>query len=298
VTISMLQTFAAAEAQAGPHISIAPTTLFTVFGIPITNSQFTGFIGSLLILALFAYTIRAIKRSRSGIPTGRLAGFVMWMFEILYDTIVDVIGDRKIARKVLPLAITIVFFFTINNWLGIFPFVGAVTYNGHELFRGAAADLNTTLAIAVISIVTAQAWAIKRRGLFGNMHRYIGNPFKNPLHAFEGFLELIAEFSRTAALALRVFGNVFGGEVLLAVIAYLTSYAAVIALPAFYVLELFVGAVQAYVFFMLTIAFISLGLPDAGSGGHGSHDGPDHDIPGDPVVGTGSPGAGKKAPAH
>lgn len=278
----VLQTFAAE----GPHISIAPTTLFTVFGVPITNSQLTGFIGTLLILALFAYTIRAVKRGSKS----RLAGFVMWMFEILYDTIVDVIGDRKIAQKVLPLAVTIVFFFTVNNWLGIFPFVGAVTYNGHELFRGAAADLNTTLAIAVISIVTAQAWAIKRRGLFGNMHRYISNPFKDPLHAFEGFLELIAEFSRTAALALRVFGNVFGGEVLLAVIAFLTSYAAVVALPAFYVLELFVGAVQAYVFFMLTIAFISLGLPDAAS-----HGGPDHDVPGDPVVGSGK---SKKASAH
>lgn len=273
-----LQTFAATEsAQAGPHISIAPTTLFEVFGLPITNSQLTGFIGSLLILALFVYTIRAVRTGSKS----RLAGFVMWMFEILYDTITNVIGDRVIARKVLPLAITIVFFFTINNWLGIFPFVGAVTYQGHELFRGAAADLNTTLAIAVISIFTAQAWAIKRRGLFGNMHRYIANPFKDPLHAFEGFLELIAEFSRTAALALRVFGNVFGGEVLLAVIAFLTSYAAVVALPVFYVLELFVGAVQAYVFFMLTIAFISLGLPEPGDHGH--------DVPGDPVVGSAPP---------
>ena len=71
----------------------------------------------------------------------------------------------------------------------------------------------------------------------------------------------MAEFSRTAALALRIFGNVFGGEVLLSVIAFLTAFAAPLALPIFYGLELFVGAVQAYVFFMLTIAFISLALP-------------------------------------
>ncbi|MDB5181671.1 MAG: atpB [Candidatus Saccharibacteria bacterium] len=272
---TVLTTFAAE----GPHISIAPQTLFHLFGLPITNSQLTGFIGSMLLLALFAHTIRSIRNGSKS----RLAGFVMWMFEILYDTIIDVIGDRTIAKRVLPLAITIVFFFTINNWLGILPGVGSITYHGHELFRGAAADLNTTLAIAVISIVTAQAWAIKRRGLFGNMHRYISNPFKDPLHAFEGFLELIAEFSRTAALALRVFGNVFGGEVLLAVIAFLTSYAAVVALPVFYVLELFVGAVQAYVFFMLTIAFISLGLPQD----------KEHDVPGDPVVGTPKPEAAR-----
>ena len=282
MTQTLFTTFAAvaeptsvAVESTGPHISIAPQTLFHLFGLPITNSQLTGFIGTLIIFALFAHTIRSIKKGSKS----RLAGFVMWMFEILYDTVTNVIGDRTVARKVLPLAITIVFFFTINNWLGIFPGVGSITFNGNELFRGAAADLNTTLAIAVISIVTAQLWAIKRRGLLGNMHRYIANPLKNPLHAFEGFLELIAEVSRTAALALRVFGNVFGGEVLLAVIAYLTSYAAVVALPVFYILELFVGAVQAYVFFMLTIAFISLGLPEPGE----RHD---STVPGDPVVGT------------
>jgi len=256
-----------------PHISIAPEAVFHIFGLPVTNSQITGLIGSLIVIALLLFAVRS---TRDG-SKNRLVGFVMWMFEILYDTIYSVVGDRAVARKVLPLAITIVFFFTINNWIGILPVVGAVTWHGTELFRGAAADLNTTLAIAVISIFTAQAWAIKRRGLFGNLHRYLANPFKDPLHAFEGFLELIAEFSRTAALALRVFGNVFGGEVLLAVIAFLTSYAAVVALPVFYVLELFVGAVQAYVFFMLTIAFISLGLP--GDSEHGGS------VPDDPVVG-------------
>lgn len=259
-------------AAESPHISIASEPVFHIFGIAITNSQILGFIGSMLMLGLLFFTVRAVRTGSKN----RLAAFVMWMFELLYNTVYSVVGDRAVARKVLPLAITIVFFFTLNNWLGILPIVGTVTYHGTEVFRGAAADLNVTLALALISIITAQAWAIKRRGLWGNAHRYIANPFKDPLHAFEGFLELIAEFSRTAALALRIFGNVFGGEVLLAVIGFLTSYAAVVALPVFYTLELFVGAVQAYVFFMLTIAFISLGLPQDDA----------HDIPGDPVVGT------------
>jgi F-type H+-transporting ATPase subunit a len=176
---------------------------------------------------------------------------------------VEVIGDKKTAKKILPLAVTLMLFFLVNNWLGLLPVVGSVTYHGHPLLRGQAADMNTTFALAIISMATAQVWAIKRRGFFGNLHRYFASPLKDPLHTFEGILEFIAEFSRTAALGLRIFGNVFGGEVLLSVIAYLTSYAAPIALPMFYVLELFVGAVQAYVFFMLTIAFISLGLPSS-----------------------------------
>lgn len=242
-----------------PEISISPQTLFNVGPLAITNSQVLGAIGVALLLGVMFFTVRAIKKgSRS-----RLMHLVMMLFENLYDTTVEVLGDKQVARKVIPLAVTLMLFFMVNNWLGILPGVGSITWHGHELFRGVAADLNTTLALAIISMTTVQIWAIKRRGFFGNIGRYIHNPIKDPMHAFEGFLELIAEFSRTAALAFRIFGNVFGGEVLLSVIAFLTSYAAPLALPVFYCLELFVGAVQAYVFFMLTIAFISLGLPSA-----------------------------------
>lgn len=246
---------------AGPHISIAPEALFHIGPFTVTNAQLLGLIGSLLLVWILVGTMRAVRRgSRSRFMYG-----VMWLFESLYDTTVEVIGDKRVAHKVLPLAVTLMFFFLINNWLGILPFVGSITFNDIPLFRGAAADLNTTFALAIISMVTAQAWAIKRMGFFGNVRRYLVNPFKDPLHSFEGALEIVAEFSRTLALSLRIFGNVFGGEVLLAVIALLTSWAAPLALPLFYGLELFVGAVQAYVFFMLTVAFISLGLPQGDS---------------------------------
>jgi F-type H+-transporting ATPase subunit a len=255
-------------ASTSPHISIAPDVIFHLGPLVITNSQILGFIGALIVFGLLFSTARAIKKgSRS-----RFMHLVLWAFENLYDTAAEVIGDKNITRKVVPLAITIVFFFVINNWLGLLPFVGPVTWDGVPLFRGVAADLNTTVAVAIISILTAQLWAMKRHGFFGNLGRYFVNPFKDPLHAFEGILELVAEFTRTAALALRMFGNVFGGEVLLVVIAFLTGYAAAVALPIFYMLELFVGAVQGYVFFMLTIAFISLALPDPE--GHGAHEEP------------------------
>lgn len=251
-----MNTIFAAE---GPHISIAPDTLFHIGSIPITNSFLLGLVGTLLVLWMMLFTVSKVKKG----SRNRFAHAVLWLTENLYDTACDVIGDKRVARKVVPLAITLVFFFAINNWLGLLPIVGSITYDGAPLLRGAAADLNTTLGLAIISMVVAQAWAIKKRGFFKNLGRYFQSPFKDPVHAFEGLLEFIAEFSRTAALALRIFGNVFGGEVLLGVIAFLTSYAAPLALPVFYGLELFVGAIQAYVFFMLTIAFISLGLPSA-----------------------------------
>jgi F-type H+-transporting ATPase subunit a len=246
-------------AVAGPEVSIGPEKLFNVGPITVTNTLVLGLVGIVLLLIVAFAVVRGVKRgSRS-----RFVHAAMWMFESLYDTTIEVVGSRAVAMKVFPLAVTLFFFFLFNNWLELVPFLDAIKYNGHSLIRGAAADMNTTFALAIISMGTAQAWAIKKRGFIGNLKRYFVNPFKDPLHSFEGFLEIIAEFSRTLALSLRIFGNIFGGEVLLAVIAYLTSYAAPIALPLFYVLELFVGAVQAYVFYMLTIAFIGLGLPAA-----------------------------------
>ncbi len=258
---------------AAPHVSIGPDTLFHIGPLPITNSHILALIGAAIILTL---AFKLVKDIRTGSRSRFMHG-AMGLFENLYDTTVEVVGDKVVARKVLPYAITLFFFFLVNNWLGLLPFLNAVTWNGDPLLRGAAADMNTTFALAIISIVLAQVWAIKKRGFFGNAKRYIVNPLKDPLHAFEGFLEIIAEFSRTLALSLRMFGNVFGGEVLLAVIAFLAGSAAAVALPLFYVLELFVGAVQAYVFYMLTIAFISLGLPGNNEhgteqSGHGSHD--------------------------
>ncbi len=244
-------------ASASPEVSIGPEKLFQLGPLSITNTEVLGLIGMVLLLTCAFTLVHKLRRgSRSRFVHGAL-----WMFESLYDTTVEVVGNKEVALKIMPLAITLFFFFLFNNWLELVPFLNAVTYHGHSLIRGAAADMNTTFALAFISMGTAQVWAIKKRGFIGNLKRYFVSPFKDPLHSFEGFLEIIAEFSRTLALSLRIFGNVFGGEVLLAVIAYLTSFAAPVALPIFYVLELFVGAVQAYVFYMLTIAFISLGLP-------------------------------------
>lgn len=264
--ITPATSFAASTAD-GPHISIAPETLFHIGPLPVTNSQVLGLIGSALLFWMLWKVAKAVRQP--GRRHGRFVHAIMWLFESLYDTAVEVIGDKKVAVKVLPLAVTLMLFFMINNWLGLLPIVGPITYEGAPVFRGVAADLNTTFALAIISVVTAQIWAIRKRGFFGNAKRYLHNPFKDPLHFFIGFLEIIAEFSRTAALSLRMFGNVFGGEVLLVVIAFLTSSAAVVALPVFYMLELFVGAVQAYVFFMLTVVFISLGIPSKDEEAHG-----------------------------
>lgn len=245
-----------------PVVSLAPETFFHIGPVPITNSMLLGVLGYALVIALFVYMARA---ARSG-SRSRLAVGLLWVFEGLYNTVEQVAGNRKAARALAPLAISLFFFIIVNYWTGILPFVGPVTYNGLPLFRGLAADLNVTFALAIISMVTVQLYAIKTHGVFGNIGRYLRNPLRDPAGAFEGLLEVIAEFSRLIALSMRLFGNVFAGEVLLVMVGFLTNYFAVIALPPFMVFELFIGTIQAYVFFMLTIVFISLGT---------AHHGPD-----------------------
>jgi F-type H+-transporting ATPase subunit a len=240
----------------GPHVSLPAEHLFDIGPIHITNSITSGILGTALVIWLFVYTARKLNAGKHT----RLSIAVLWLFEILFGTIEEVLGDRKMALRLAPLAITMFMVIWVNNWFGLLPFVGsAVTYNGEPFFRGLATDLNFTAALAVITMVVAQVWAIRAHGFFGNLGRYFANPITNPMGVFEGFLEIIAEFSRLISLSMRLFGNIFGGEVLLAVMAFISGYFSFIALPPFLFLELFVGAIQAYVFFMLTVVFVSLG---------------------------------------
>src|SRR5665648_703988 len=248
----MLQQFSAIEL----HISIASQAVFTVWGFAVTNALLTGVVGGAITLSILFNVAHAVKHGNYN----RFVGLVQWMFEGLLNQINDVISDKELARKVTPLAVTIFFFVLINYWLSITPGLEAVTLNNVPLIRSLAADLNFTLALSIIAFVVVQFYAIVRHGVIGNAKRYLRNPLKDPIGAFEGVLELIGELSRYSALALRLFGNCFAGEVLLIVIGVLTSYFAAVTLPFFMVFELFIGFIQAYVFFILILIFTSLAL--------------------------------------
>ena len=118
-------------------------------------------------------------------------------------------------------------------------------------FRGASTDLNTTLAIAIVAMVAVQIWGIRSLGL----RRYSGKFIvlnKGPINAFVGFLEAFGEIARTISFTFRLFGNMFAGEILLIVMAFLLP---LIGIIPFLGLELFVGLIQAFIFAMLTLVF-------------------------------------------
>jgi F-type H+-transporting ATPase subunit a len=238
------------------HISLASQTLFTVFGFNVTNAMVTGALSLVIFLAVFIYVSRMVARGRYN----RFVGLVQWAFEGMLSQIDSVIPDKKLARKIAPLALTLFFYVLISYWMSILPGLDAITYNEVPVIRSIAADMNFTFAIAIIALVIVQVYAIQQHGPIGNIRRYLRNPLKDPIGAFEGFLELIGEVSRYSALSLRLFGNCFAGEILLVIITALTSYFSVVALPFFMAFELFIGLIQAYVFFVLTIIFTALAI--------------------------------------
>ena len=247
-----LPLFAAAEI----HISISTQPLFHVFGVPITNSMVTGLLGILITVAILWYASGKVKRGKYN----RFVGLVQWVFEGLLKQIDGIITDKRLARKITPFAVTLFFVVLISYWLSVLPGLESITWNGVPVLRSLTADLNFTLGLAILTLVSVQVYAVRYLGAFGNGQRYFKNPIKDPIGAFEGILELVGEFSRGIALALRLFGNAFAGEVLLIVIAALTSYFAAAVLPLFFAFELFIGFIQAYVFFILCLIFTALAV--------------------------------------
>lgn len=262
----MIQNFAQTEL----HISIGAEKLFDIGGFAVTNAMATGFVGLLVTLAILFYVANKLKQG----GYNRFVGLVQWVFEGLVAQIEDVIPDKALGRKIMPLAVTIFFFVLINYWFSVLPGMDSIKWNGVPVIRSLTADLNFTLALALITVVTVQMYAIKHLGVFGNAGRYFRNPFKDFVASFEGILEFIGEFSRGVALGLRLFGNAFAGEVLLIVIAVLTSYASSVTLPFFMAFELFIGFIQAYVFFILTLIFTSLAVSHHDSSDHSPADHP------------------------
>ena len=258
-------------ASANMHISFVAEPVFHIGNFTVNNAMTLGAIGLIVTLLLSFYAASVVKKGKKNVFTSLFS----WMFDTLYRQVIEIIPNRKVAKSIAPIAITIFIFVLVNYWLSVLPGVGSITTNGTPLFRGLPADLNFTLALAIVTVISVQVYAVKQLGLMGNASRYFRNPVKDPVGAFEGLLELVGAFSRVVSLSLRLFGNEFAGEILLVVIAVLAGYFSTLALPVVMGFELFIGFIQAYVFFILTLIFTSLAIE-----GHGdAHDGNSKKLP-------------------
>lgn len=248
------------------HVNLPPEPIFHVGPLPITNSMIMGAFGVAVMLAVLGYSAWVLRQGKYN----RFVGLVQWAVEGMYGSVLEIIPDRKVAKSIAPLALGIFFTVLFTYWCAVIPGIASITWDGKELFRELPSDLNFTFALAVISMVATQVYAFKAHGGMGNVRRYVKNPLRDPIGWFEGTLEFIGEFSRYIALSLRLFGNAFAGAVLLMIVGVLTGWAAGLTLPFVMIFELFIGFIQAYVFFVLTIIFTSLAISGHGDS-HSAH---------------------------
>ncbi|MFA6963329.1 MAG: F0F1 ATP synthase subunit A [Patescibacteria group bacterium] len=248
------------------EISLAAEKIAHLGPIPITNSMFTSWIATLIIIVLAIVATRKMSLIPRGIQNG-----AEMVVEMLQGLVNSVMGDMNQTKKYFPYLATIFLFIIFNNWLGLLPGVGSIgiheIVHGKEIlvpiFRGGNADLNTTLALALMTMTLVQFFGIFAIGIWKYGGKFI-NFKEGPIGFFVGILEIIGEFSRIISFSFRLFGNIFAGEVLLAVITWLLPYVGPIP---FYGLEIFVGFIQALVFTMLAAVFIKTATED-----HSAHE--------------------------
>ena len=307
------------------HVEIMAEPLFTIGPFTFTNSHLGALLASVLLIAAGIFISR-----RAGLVPSRLQGLIEFPVEFMANIVQGQGGARW--RSFLPLIASIFVFILVANWLGILPGVGTIGYyhtpehveagadegaaegeapaeggeagegeggaEGDEVAAGggeeehaepvlvpfvrpAAADLNFTLGLAVVSFISFVSWGIRINGVGGYLKELATPWYLTPIH-------IISELSRLISLSMRLFGNVFAGEVLLVVIASIAPF----AIFAFMGLELVFGLVQALVFALLTMTYITLataqhhGAEEHGEGGHaddrhGAGDG--HEVRPEPI---------------
>ena len=248
-------THAEAEAHgSGIHISLAAEKLFSIGGFPVTNAILMSAL-SLVVLTSLALVIR---KKIALVPLKLQSGFEM-ILEALLTLMDTVLGSREKSEKYLPLIATIFLFVMTSNWLGLLPGVGSFMFLSPEgrvpLLRSAAADLNFTFALGFLAIVTINLFGVLTLGFRAHAGKFFN--FKGPIDFFVGILEFVSEFAKMVSFSFRLFGNVFAGEVLLTIVAFLVPY--VVPLP-FLFLEVFVGFIQALVFAILALVFVGVAI--------------------------------------
>ncbi len=258
-----------------PHPELPAETVFHIGGFAVKNSMIGMWI-TILFLVLFSW---AVTRRMKVIP-GRLQSIFESILGWLYDLCCSVAGPEN-GRRFFPIVATIFLLVGFNAWFGLIPGFGSITIHTEEgvvpLIRAANTDLNTPLAIAIVSFVFVEFTALRTLGIkymkkflnFGEFNRAVGMIFKGKvgsglfglftgvINIFTGLLEGLAEFIRIISLTFRLFGNMTAGEILLLVVAFLLPFVVPVV---FYGLELLIGFIQALIFSGLTLIYVAVAV--------------------------------------
>ncbi len=245
--------------------NVSPETIFEIGGFKIANSTMLSF----LILVIF--TILAIFVFRKFKERGTKFQYVIEMaYESILGLVKQITGSKKHAIIIFPLIGALVFYIMTSNLIGLIPGLSTITYDGKAIFRSPTSDFNTTFGLALGCVILLQFVSAKDFGFFGHLGKYfkfkeIFIGFKNGISSgimsliefAIGLLDIIGEFARVVSLSLRLFGNMYAGEVLATLILGAFAYFVPLVWTAMSTLS---GVIQSIVFGSLVASYYILSV--------------------------------------
>ncbi len=243
-------------------------TIFSPWGIPITNSTMMLFVllGIVILAAVF------LKR-KNNLNPGTFQSVLEVFYEGVLKVVTQIVGNERRAAQIFPLIGTLFVFIGLSNLLGLVPGLSSFTLDGKNIFRTATSDFNTTFALAFSMILLLQVVNIKEWGIlayFGKFFQFhlvikgfrqgLASGMTAVINFFIGLLDIVSEFAKVVSLSLRLFGNMFAGDVLATVILGGVAF----VVPALWMsMSLLSAVVQTLVFSCLVTAYYTLAIkPD------------------------------------
>ena len=245
-----------------PEFTLKSENIIEYGSFHVSNSVLASFAVSIIVLLIaFLCTRRAAV-----VPT-RAQLMLEVIVEFFHDMLKTAYGSEKRARKYLSYIVALFLFLLVANQFSALPIVASITTDHGPLFRTSTSDWSQTISLALISLGAAHLIALfasplKHIGSFikiGSLFKVrsfsdLGNAL---LEIFLGILDIIGEFAKLLSMSARLFGNIFAGEVLIAVIGGLSIYTSFLVPVPFMALSVFSGLVQAFVFTLLALQFMA-----------------------------------------
>lgn len=224
-------------------------SVFSVAGIRVTNTL----LATLVVDAAILLVVFAVRRRLEAVP-GKLQSIAESVVDYLHTTTEQVAGSR--TGMIFPWVVVFFIYIAFSNLIGLLPGFGTIGFHRDTgfmpLLQVSTSDLNLTLALAVVSVVAANALAIRSTGLGSYLKRFFA---LNPLLLFVGLLELLQEFTKFITFSFRLYGNISAGERVLGTMSSLVAFIVPVPFLAF---EILVAVIQGMIFALLTLSFMTI----------------------------------------
>lgn len=246
--------------------SLTSDVLFDFGFISISSS--TLLIGVILVLLLvLAYRVR-----RFSIVPSKFQIVVESLFEGMYSLLDTITNDRKVTEKIFPIVGSILTFIAISNLIGLIPGIEQLTWEGKELLRTPTSDFSTTFSLALGTVLVVNFISLRKKGVLEYLNQFfnfkgliqgfkkgIGPGLVSVVEFFVGVMDIVGELVKVVSLSLRLFGNMYAGQILTIILLGIFS----LALPSLWLaMNIFVGILQAVVFASLVTAYYMLAVGD------------------------------------